>query len=137
MGDYDNKITVAVAADRLFSYLADVKNLPAYMPRLTSVRPHGGEQVTVTAHIDPPDAPEQDVTSEAWVRVVEEGRSLEWGAAGPHQYRGRLHVASGDEASHSVLTVELHTEQTDGPPVHEGLREALTGIKTAVENAEK
>lgn len=100
MGDYDSKITVAVPADRLFSYLADVKNLPAYMPRLTSARPHGGEQVTVTAHIDPPDAPEQDVTSEAWVRVVEEGKSLEWGAVGPHDYRGRLHVAPSDEAGH-------------------------------------
>ncbi|MGW6463585.1 SRPBCC family protein [Streptomyces rubiginosohelvolus] len=136
MGDYDSKITVAVPADRLFSYLADVKNLPAYMPRLTSAHPHGGEQVTVTAHIDPPDAPEQDVTSEAWVRVVEENKSLEWGAAGPHHYRGRLHVAPDDEASHSLLTVELHTEQTDGPPVQDGLREALTGIKSAVENAE-
>ncbi|MFD4237500.1 SRPBCC family protein [Streptomyces sp. NPDC058542] len=132
MGDYDSKITVAVPADRLFSYLADVKNLPAYMPRLTSARPHGGDQVTVTAHINPPDAPEQDVTSEAWVRVVEENKSPEWGAAGPHHYRGRLHVAPGDAASHSLLTVE----RTLSRPTAPRSKKALTGIKSAVENAE-
>lgn len=136
MGDYDNSITVAVGPERLFSYLADVENLPRYMPRLTSARPHDGDRVTVTAHIDPPDAPEQDVTSEAWIRVVEEGRSLEWGAPGPHDYRGRLHVAPGDDASHSRLSVELHTENAEGPPVDDGLKEALTGIKDAVESAE-
>ncbi|MEW1610997.1 MULTISPECIES: SRPBCC family protein [unclassified Streptomyces] len=136
MGDYSSSTTVAVPAERLFSYLSDVENLPAYMPRLTSAHPHGGDHVTVTAHIDPPDAPEQDVTSEAWMRVDEEGRSLEWGAPGPHDYHGRLHVTSGDDASHSLLTVELHTEDTDGPSVDDGLREALTGIRTAVESAE-
>ncbi|MFF3849789.1 SRPBCC family protein [Streptomyces sp. NPDC002328] len=136
MGNYDDSITVAVSPERLFSYLADVQNLPRYMPRLTSARPHDGDRVTVTAHIDPPDAPEQDVTSEAWIRVVEEGKSLEWGAPGPHDYRGRLHVAPGDDPANSRLTVELHTESTEGAQVDHGLEEALHGIKSAVEAAE-
>ncbi|MFJ9061816.1 SRPBCC family protein [Streptomyces sp. NPDC102409] len=137
MGDYDSSITVAVGPERLFSYLADVQNLPAYMPRLTSARPHGGDRVTVTAHIDPPDAPDHDVTSEAWIRVVEEGRSLEWGAPGPHDYRGRLHVAPGNSPDSSRLTVELHTQATEGDHVDHGLQEALNGIRNAVENAEQ
>ncbi|PRH77816.1 SRPBCC family protein [Streptomyces solincola] len=136
MGDYDNSITVAVPPARLFAYLSDVKNLPHYMPRLTSARPEGGDRVTVTAHIDPPDAPEQDVTSEAWIRVVEEGKSLEWGAPGPHDYHGRLHVAPGDSDGSSRLSVELHTESTEGGQVDHGLEEALEGIKHAVESAE-
>ncbi|MFF9203890.1 SRPBCC family protein [Streptomyces sp. NPDC014986] len=136
MGDYSDTITVAVPPERLFSYLADVQNLPAYLPRLTSVRPHDGDKVTVTAHIDPADAPEQDVTSEAWIRVVEEGKSLEWGAPGPHDYHGRLHVAGGDGDGTSRLTVELHTESAEGEQIDHGLDEALTGIKNAVERAE-
>jgi uncharacterized membrane protein len=135
MGDYDKTITVTVPPERLFSYLADVRNLPAYMPRLTSVRPHGGDQVTVTAHIDPPDAPEQDVTSEAWIRVIEDGRTLEWGAPGPHDYRGRLHVVPGDRADTSKLTVELHTESAEGRQIDDGLQETLHGIREAVESA--
>ncbi|MCK8679401.1 MULTISPECIES: SRPBCC family protein [Streptomyces] len=137
MGDYDNSIMVAVRPERLFAYLSDVQNLPHYMPRLTSARPHGGDRVTVTAHIDPPDAPEQDVTSEAWIRVVEEGKSLEWGAPGPHDYRGRLHVEAGDSADSSRLSVELHTDVTEGQQVDHGLEEALSGIKQAVEAAER
>ncbi|MGW7312532.1 SRPBCC family protein [Streptomyces sp. NPDC054865] len=136
MGAYDTSITVAVAPATLFSYLADVQNLPAYMPRLTSAKPHGGDRVTVTAHIEPPGEPEQDVKSEAWIHVLEEGKSLEWGAAGPHDYRGRLHAAAGDGADHSRLFVDLHTDRTEGEQVTDGLQEALAGIKAAVEAAE-
>jgi hypothetical protein len=128
---------VSVPPERLFPYLADVENLPDYMPRLTEARPESGDRVTVTAHINPPNEPERDVTSEAWIHVIEEGRSLEWGAPGPHDYRGRLHVDPGDEAGTSRLSVELHTVGVEGGPVDQGLREALHGIKSAVERAEQ
>ncbi|MFD9469894.1 hypothetical protein [Streptomyces goshikiensis] len=62
--------------------------------------------------------------------------SLEWGAPGPHGYRGRLHVAAGDDDGHCRLSVELHTERVEGQRVDEGLTEALEGIKFAVEAAE-
>ncbi|MEV6653423.1 SRPBCC family protein [Streptomyces sp. NPDC051219] len=136
MGEYSDSITVHVPPDRLFAYLSDVEHLPSYMPRLTSVHPHEGDQVTVTAHIEPADAPEQDVTSEAYLHVVEEGKSLEWGAPGPHDYRGRLHVDEGEGAGSCRLTVELHTGHT-GEQVEHGLKEALSGIKQAVEKAER
>lgn len=53
MGDYSESIIVQVSPDRLFAYLSDVQHLPSYMPRLTSARPHDGDRVTVTAHINP------------------------------------------------------------------------------------
>ena len=136
MGDYEDSLAVEVAPERLFSYLADVRHLPEYLPRLTSVRPKEGDKVAVTAHIDPDDAPEQDVEGEAWIDVVEEGRSLEWGAPGPHDYRGELHVAPGDSAGRSVLTVRLHTERTEGDQIARGLSETLHGIRSAVEREE-
>ncbi|MCY0940812.1 MULTISPECIES: SRPBCC family protein [Streptomyces] len=136
MGDYDASISVAASPTVLFSYLADVQNLPAYMPRLTSAKPHDGDRVTVTAHIEPPGEPERDVKSEAWIRVLENGKSLEWGAPGPHDYRGRLHVAAGEDEDHSRLSVELHTERIEGEQVIDGLEEALDGIRAAVEAAE-
>ncbi|MGW5088526.1 SRPBCC family protein [Streptomyces sp. 067-1] len=136
MGTYEKSITVAVPPERLFAYLADVENLPAYLPRLISARPQGGDRVTVSAHIDPPDGPEQDVTSDAFIRVTEQGKNLEWGSPGPNDYHGRLHVTGGDEDT-SRLTVELHTERTEGEPVEDGLEEALRGIKNAVEHVEQ
>ncbi|XKK61888.1 SRPBCC family protein [Streptomyces sp. ARC32] len=136
MGDYDHTITVNVPPDRLFAYLADVQHLPGYMPRLTAAHPHDGDRVTVTAHIDPPDEPEQDVTSEAWIRVFEQGKTLEWGAPGPNDYHGRLHIGPGPSSESSRLKVELHTRRAEGGHVEQGLQEALHGIRNAVESAE-
>jgi uncharacterized membrane protein len=132
MGEYDDSIKVHVPPGRLFTYLADVRHLPDYMPRLTSAEPEEGDQVRVTAHINP----EEDVEGKAWVHVIEEGKSLEWGAAGPHDYRGRLHVAPGDTDEDSTLTVELHTQRAEGAQIDRGLTETLEGIRNVVERAE-
>lgn len=42
MGDYEESTTVRVEPNRLFEYLADIENLPAYLPRLSSARPTSG-----------------------------------------------------------------------------------------------
>ncbi|MGW2131873.1 hypothetical protein [Streptomyces coelicoflavus] len=84
----------------------------------------------------PLNAPEREVTSDAFIRVTEQGKSLAWGSPGPNAYHGRLHVTGGDEHT-SRLTVGLHTERTEGEPVAGGLEEALRGIKNAGERAEQ
>jgi hypothetical protein len=61
MGDYERSTDVQVPPARLFSYLADVANLPGYLPRLTSATPTHDDKVDVTAHIDPPDGPPRDI----------------------------------------------------------------------------
>lgn len=136
MGDYEKSTTVTVGPARLFSYLADVANLPSYLPRLTTATPTHDDKVDVTAHIDPPDGPEQDVRSEAWMKVVTDGRTLQWGAPGANDYHGELDVDPGDDADTSRLTVRLHTERVEGQGVDDGLVETLQGIKRAVEQAE-
>ncbi|MEV6781699.1 hypothetical protein [Streptomyces sp. NPDC051098] len=45
--------------------------------------------------------------------------------------------AGAKTKSTSRLSVELHTERTEGDQIDAGLREALRGIKTAVEAAER
>ncbi|WP_410653791.1 SRPBCC family protein [Amycolatopsis sp. cmx-4-54] len=134
MGDYRKSIAVDVPPARLFTYLADVRNLPNYMPRLTSAKPLEGDKVEVTAHINPADGPEQDVEGEAWVHVIEDGKSLEWGAPGPHDYHGRLHIEPGGTENAATLAVELHTEHAEGEQIDQALQETLTGIKRAAEH---
>ena len=133
MGDYEKSTTIAIAPAELFGYLSDVRNLPAYMPRLTSARPQPDGTVDVTAHINPADGPERDVEGEAWVKVKEEGRTLQWGAAGPHDYHGELDVDPGGEDGTSTLTVRLHTERAEGEDIDRGVQETVDGIKRAVE----
>ena len=83
MADFEKSTTVDIAPAELFGYLSDVRNLPAYMPRLTSARPQADGKVDVTAHIDPADGPEQDVEGEAWVKVKQRGPHAAVGRAGP------------------------------------------------------
>lgn len=136
MGDYSKSIPVGVAPDRLFDYLSDIRNLPRYLPRLTSAEPTEGDKVRVTAQIAPEGEPEQEVENEAWMRVRDAGRVLEWGSTGPNDYKGELDVDDGDTAGTSKLTVRLHTERAEGDDVEAGLDEALNGLRTAVEQAE-
>jgi hypothetical protein len=110
-----------------------VRNLPAYMPRLTSARPQADGKVDVTAHIDPADGPERDVEGEAGIKVTHEGRTLQWGAPGPHDYHGELDVDPGPADGTSTLTVRLHTERAEGDDVDRGVQETVDGIKRAVE----
>ncbi|GAA3290429.1 hypothetical protein GCM10020295_04860 [Streptomyces cinereospinus] len=125
MGDYDNAITVNVPPGRLFDYLADVEHLPAYLPRLRTAHLHDGDRVTVTAHIEPPDAPEQDVTGEAWIRVLEHGTTLEWGAPGPSDYHGRLRVTAGDAPRHLPSHRRAAHPADRGPPGRRGAPRGL------------
>ncbi len=133
MGTYEQTTEIAVAPDRLYAYLADVDNLPEYMPRITEAHAvDGGEAVDVTARIDPEGEPEKTVRGEAWLRVREQGRRLEWGSEGPNDYHGELDVDAGEDGG-SRLTVRLHTERTEGDQIDGALRETVQHIKTLAE----
>jgi hypothetical protein len=134
MGTYEQSTPVYVAPRRLFEYLANIDHLPEYMPRIKEAHQvDQGEKVEVTAEVDTGDGRERTVEGEAWLRVREEGRRLEWGAPGPHDYHGELEVE--ETASHeSKLVVRLHTEHTEGDAVDAGLIEAVQKIKKLAED---
>jgi hypothetical protein len=146
MAHHEASTTVDVAANILFDYLADIQHLPQYLPRLTGVHPtaptppeaQGLEarqprqpvhhEVEVTA--DEPSG--QTVRSEAWIDVVEENRSLRWGAPGDHDYHGELDVEFVADGT-SNLTIRLDTSHPATPAIDEELRHALDTIKTTLE----
>ena len=131
MGDYEKSTTVDIDPDRLFAYLSDVENLPAYLPRLTEAHATHDDKVDVTAVIEPEGEPRREVEGEATMEVVEPGRKLRWASPGPNDYHGELDVDAADKGSR--LTVRLHTEHVEGDQIDRGLDEALRGIKSAVE----
>lgn len=130
MPTYESSITIDVPADRLFAYLADVENLPTYLPRITSARSTGDGTVDVTASIEH-DGETREVEGEAWVRAEEPGTTLTWGAPGPNSYTGQIDLDPVDETS-CRATVRIDTER-QGERVQEGVDEAAEGIKRAAE----
>jgi hypothetical protein len=124
MGNYERSTEVGVAADELFAYLADVENLPDYLPRITDVEPAGGDRVEVTAQVDADqDGNDEQVGATAWFEADDASRTVRWGSPGPNDYEGELEVAELDDRSR--VTVRLRTERVEGPDVGLGLDEAV------------
>ncbi|MEV6412536.1 SRPBCC family protein [Kribbella sp. NPDC051718] len=146
MTQHEASTTVDVAPNILFDYLSDLQQLPHYLPRLTGVHPtaptpadaQGMEarqpnqpvhhEVEVTA--DEPAG--HTVRSEAWIDVVEENRTLNWGTPGGGRYHGQLQVEFVADGT-SLLSVRLDTEHDD-PAIDDELQHALDAIKTSLEH---
>ena len=131
MTTYTHSAEADLAADTLFRFLADPRNLPRYFPQMTTAEPEGGETVHVEA-----DVHGQHVEGEAWVRPDEQARRLEWGAEGPDDYRGELQI---DELSpdRSRITVSLHSvRDAEGDEVQAGLERTVAELaRTAAADA--
>jgi hypothetical protein len=72
------------------------------------------------------------VRSEAWIDVVEENRTLRWGAPGESRYHGELQVEFVADGT-SRLSVRLDTEHDD-PAIDDELHRVLDAIKTSLEH---
>jgi hypothetical protein len=88
MSNYRYTQSAALSAERVFDYLADVRNLPRYLPSMTVAEPEGGDQVHVEAKVDG-----RTEAGEAWMRVDREHWRIEWGSEGPNDYHGELEIA--------------------------------------------
>jgi len=130
-----------------------VENLPKYMSRMTEAHSVTGDEVEVEAKLEPSDVQGTDadgsggsaqsggsggtsqatpdggrtVRGEAWFRIDADGRRLEWGAEGPHEYHGELQVSGS--GSSSTVVVRLHTLHDDSAAVEDGLDDTLENIR--------
>ncbi len=126
MTTYTHTADADVAADTLFGFLAEPRNLPRYFPEMTAAEPEGGESVHVEANVHG-----DHVEGEAWVRPNSAERRLEWGAEGPDDYHGELLV---DELApgRSRITVSLHSvREAAGDEVQDGLERTVTALTQA------
>ena len=66
---------IAAAPDAAFTALADVNNLPEYVPQVTSAEAREGDTVEVSARYGG-----HEQRGEAWFRSDGANRTIEWGA---------------------------------------------------------
>jgi ribosome-associated toxin RatA of RatAB toxin-antitoxin module len=126
MPEFERTATIDAAPDDLFDYLADVRHLPDYLPRMTDAQHHDGEHVEVEADLDG-----DRRHAEAWFRVDDLDQRIEWGSEdGP--YHGWLRV-DADEPAGSVVTIHLYHEHADaGAETEDDLEDALDNIRRLV-----
>jgi len=102
--DHVHSEHVAAPPDRLFAALSDPGKLIRFVPQLTKVTAHDGDQVEVEARYDG-----HTQQGGAYFRADEAARRIEWGT--PSGYQGWMTVESDDEGS--MLTLSLHTTHVD------------------------
>jgi ribosome-associated toxin RatA of RatAB toxin-antitoxin module len=101
--EHEHTEHVAAAPEKVYAAIADVSNLPKFVPQMTGVRSSGDGRVEVDARYGG-----HEQHGEATFKTDDAQRRIEWSS--PSGYRGWMQVdADGDN---SRLTLFLHTEHS-------------------------
>lgn len=140
--DFEQSISVNAPADSIFEYLADVRNVPEYLPTVKSAQPQSGERIRTQGQ-----AGERTYDADGHFRVDHDRHRLEWGSDGENDYNGWLEV-QGQGDSQSQVRVHVHysprpeikqkmEEQSQGhsfeSAMNEGVQKTLESIKRICE----
>ncbi len=105
--EHEHTQHVAAHADRVFAALADVDNLPRYVPQVTAAERVDGGKVRVQARYEG-----HTQEGEAWFRTDDSERRIEWGSP-QGGYRGWIQI--NEDGDGSRLTLFLATAHGDAP----------------------
>lgn len=135
MGEYEQTMTMRASPEQVLDFVADIGNMPSYLPTTKSAQPQGEDRVRVQG-----EAQGHRYDSDGYLRRDREAKRLEWGADEGY-YSGWLQV-SEDGAGASVT---VHISLRDKPPgadrsggpsdeqINEGLVKGLRSIQNHVE----
>ena len=98
---------VAASPERVFDALADVGNLPRYVPQLTAAHRLDGDRVSVEARYEG-----HTQAGEAWFKTDPTERKIEWGSPGS-RYHGSIKISP--EGDGTLLSLYLSTAHGDAP----------------------
>ena len=129
---FESSLTYDVAAGAVYPYVADVKNMPKYMPTAKWAESAGGERVRVKGGGEG-----FSYDTEGYMKRDEDNGVLEWGSD-KDIYQGYLQVIPiGDSSCQVKIRLTFKGDHYDKIPaqdVREGLQSALLSIKNVVEN---
>jgi carbon monoxide dehydrogenase subunit G len=98
---------VAAAPDSVYAAIADVKNLPSFVPQMTAARDSGDGRVEVDARYEG-----RTQHGEASFKADADTRRIEWGS--PSGYRGWMQVDEDGDGSRLTLFLDTpHAGATD------------------------
>ena len=148
MSEYEQSQTIGAPAEQAFAWLADVGNLPKYLPPVTDASIQGpsaegspGQRVRTTLQYPGGDG---SFDAEGYLAVDEGERRMEWGAEAGRDYSGWLTVAeSGDGGSEVTVHLslgdrsvegEMQGQATEGQDMlAQGIAETLESIRRQIE----
>lgn len=134
MAEYEQSLMMKAPPMRVLDFIADVKNLPKYLPTTKSAQPQGEERVRVQG-----EAHEHPYDSDGYLRCDRQAMRLEWGADEGY-YSGAMQVREDGGPGSSIVTVQLSMRGSppgarDGEgPSDEEINEALVKSLRSIRN---
>jgi len=139
MAEYEQSIMIEAPADEVFGFVANLSNLPKYLPTLHSAESSGQDRVRVQGGADP-----HDYDSAGYFRVEPGEYFMEWCADTDRHYSGWLEVQEIDDVCEVTVHLSFNpdpvmaqklAEQTPGldERMDEGIRSSLLSIKRLCE----
>lgn len=141
MGEFASRIEIDRPAAEVFAFVADIRNMPAYLPTVRGADAQGEGRVVVEG-----EANGIPYRSDGWFRADASARRMEWGSDGENDYRGELLVEEAGGGQRARIELRLHltprpelerrlTAQTGSADssVQEGIDAALASIKAHCE----
>ena len=101
MQEFTGRIEVTRSPAEVFAFLADIRNMPAYLPTVRRVEPLAEGDVAVAGEADG-----HAYRDEGWLEVEGDARRMRWGSKGDADYHGELRVQGA--GSRAVVEVRLH-----------------------------
>ncbi|QIN79080.1 hypothetical protein GBA65_11730 [Rubrobacter marinus] len=147
MADYERSMAIEAPPEDVFAWLADVDNLPGYLPPVTDASIEGpsaegtpGRKVRMTLEF--PNGSSFD--AEGYLATDERERRMEWGAETERDYSGWLTVGNhGESGSEVVVHLSFGERSVEGDiqegapedrdPVEEAMDATLESIRRQIE----
>ena len=131
-GAFEESMMIQAAPFEVFEFVADVSNLPKYIPTTQQAQTQGPDRVRVQGEVHG-----HQYDSDGFLRADRQAMRLEWGADEGY-YAGNLQIQPDGDGCFVTVTIELRRKLSEegGPTpdqVHEGLRKGLESIKNHVE----
>lgn len=135
LGEYEESLTVRASPDQVFDFVADVRNMPRYLPATKDAQAQGEDRVRVQG-----EAQGHRYDSDGYLRRNSESNRLEWGADEGY-YSGWLQARPDGDGSEVTVHISLRGRPPGAPEgnapapgqVQEGLRKGLESIRNQLE----
>lgn len=132
MADYSQSMTINAPANEVLDFVADIRNMPKYLPTTKHAEPQGTDRVRVQG-----EANGHKYDSDGYLRRQE--NRLEWGADEGY-YLGFLQVTPKGDSSDVTVSISLNGappgadrgERPSDDQINEGLRKGLESINNFV-----
>lgn len=133
MNDYEQTLSIHASPEAIFEFVADVANLPRYLPTTHSAAPQGPGRVVVDG-----EAKGHAYHADGFMRADRDALRLEWGSDEGH-YSGWMQLV--DDSGHTSVTVHLTMREKPGSgaqrpsdaDIDEGITAGLESIRNHVE----